>query len=65
VICGGESGIGRRDLDPAWARLIRDQCIAHGVPFFFKQWGGRTSKSGGRILDGRTWDEMPVPGARA
>ena len=38
---------------------IRDQCVAKGVPFFFKQWGGRTSKSGGRTLDGRTWDQMP------
>ena len=65
VICGGESGVGRRDLDPAWARLIRDQCVANGVPFFFKQWGGRTSKSGGRALDGRTWDEMPASRQRA
>ena len=48
MICGGESGHERRDLSPEWARLIRDQCVAKGVPFFFKQWGGRTSKSGGR-----------------
>ena len=60
VICGGESGSERRELSPDWARLIRDQCVAKGVPFFFKQWGGRTSKSGGRTLDGRTWDEMPT-----
>ena len=59
VICGGESGHERRELSPEWARLIRDQCVAKGVPFFFKQWGGRTSKSGGRTLDGRTWDQMP------
>lgn len=59
VICGGESGPGRRDLQPEWARLIRDQCARAGVPFFFKQWGGRTPKAGGRVLDGRTWDEMP------
>jgi len=59
VICGGESGHERRELSPEWARLIRDQCVRMGVPFFFKQWGGRTSKSGGRVLDGRTWDQMP------
>jgi len=59
VICGGESGHERRELSPEWARLIRNQCVRMGVPFFFKQWGGRTSKSGGRVLDGRTWDQMP------
>lgn len=59
VIVGGESGPNVRPTDPAWVRSIRDQCVAARVPFFFKQWGGRTSKSGGRILDGRTWDEMP------
>jgi protein gp37 len=59
VICGGESGHERRELSPEWACLIRDQCVRMGVPFFFKQWGGRTSKSGGRVLDGRTWDQMP------
>jgi len=42
-----------------WVRAIRDQCTAAGVPFFFKQWGGPTPKSGGRLLDGRTWDQMP------
>jgi protein gp37 len=59
VIVGGESGPGHRILDPAWVRAIRDQCLAAGVPFFFKQWGGRTSKSGGRQLDGHAWDQMP------
>ncbi len=59
VIAGGESGGGRRQMAPEWARQIRDQCLAAGVPFFFKQWGGRTPKSLGRVLDGRTWDEMP------
>jgi protein gp37 len=59
VIAGGESGGGRREMAPDWARQIRDQCQAAGVPFFFKQWGGRTPKSNGRLLDGRTWDEMP------
>lgn len=43
-----------------WVRALRDQCVAAGVPFFFKQWGGATAKSGGRLLDGRTWDELPV-----
>ncbi len=59
VIVGGESGPGRRAASPEWVRLVRDQCVAAGVPFFFKQWGGRTPKSRGRLLDGRTWDEMP------
>jgi len=44
----------------AWVRAILDQCVAAGVPFFFKQWGGPTHNSGGRVLDGRTWDEMPA-----
>lgn len=61
VIVGGESGAGRREMDPEWARDIRDQCVGAGVPFFFKQWGGRTPKSRGRLLDGRRWDEMPQP----
>jgi protein gp37 len=60
VIVGGESGPRRRPLDPAWVRQIRDQCRAAGVPFFFKQWGGTTSKAGGRVLDDRLWDEMPA-----
>ncbi len=59
VIVGGESGPGYRAPNPEWVREIRDQCEAQGVPFFFKQWGGPTSKSGGRTLEGRTWDEMP------
>ncbi len=60
VIVGGESGHGHRPMDPDWVRDIRDRCNAAGVAFFFKQWGGRTPKSGGRELDGRTWDEMPA-----
>lgn len=59
VIVGGESGPGARAVDPRWVRKIRDRCIAHGVPFFFKQWGGTRKKLTGRELDGRTWDEMP------
>lgn len=60
VIVGGESGPRARPMDAAWAEEIRDQCLDAGVPFFFKQWGGKTPKAGGRLLDGRTWDEMPA-----
>jgi protein gp37 len=59
VIVGGESGHGARPCDAAWVRSVRDQCQVVGVPFFFKQWGGRNKKKAGRELDGRTWDEMP------
>lgn len=61
VIAGGESGIGHRPIDPTWVRDLRDACKAAQVPFFMKQWGGRTSKSGGRDLDGVIHDAMPVP----
>ena len=61
VIVGGESGPGARPMFPDWARDIRDVCLESGVPFFFKQWGGTRKKRTGRILDGRTWDEMPTP----
>ena len=61
VIVGGESGPRCRPMDPGWARQIRDRCIAYGVPFFFKQWGGTRKKETGRILDGVTWNEMPIP----
>lgn len=60
VIGGGESGIGWRPCDPAWARGLRDRCLEYGVAFFWKQWGGRTPKSGGRLLDGREWSEYPA-----
>jgi protein gp37 len=59
VIVGGESGPGARPMDPDWARSIRDQCVAAGVPFFFKQHGGVNKKKAGRVLDGRIWDEVP------
>jgi len=65
VIVGGESGPRRGPMAAAWAREIRDQCIKAGVPFFFKQWGGRTPKAGGRVLDRKTWDGMPAPLAPA
>jgi protein gp37 len=61
VIVGGESGPGARPMDSSWAVDIRDQCLAAGVPFFFKQWGGIRKKKTGRELEGRTWDEMPAP----
>lgn len=61
VIVGGESGAQARPVDPDWVRDLRDQCQAEDVSFFFKQWGGRTPKAGGRELDGRTWDQMPAP----
>ena len=59
VIVGGESGVRSRPMKPEWVRHIRDECIDAEVPFFFKQWGGRHNKAGGRQLDGRTWDQMP------
>ncbi|MBA3361050.1 MAG: phage Gp37/Gp68 family protein [Acidimicrobiia bacterium] len=59
VIVGGESGPNARAIEEAWIKDIRDQCRATGVPFFFKQWGGRTPKAGGRRLGGRTYDAMP------
>lgn len=59
VIVGGESGPIHRKPDPKWVRDLRDLCVEEEVAFFFKQWGGAISKSGGRLLDGRTWDEMP------
>lgn len=61
VIAGGESGIRHRDLNIDWVRKLRDDCLKSGVPFFFKQVGGRTPKAGGRLLDGRTWSEYPGP----
>ena len=60
VIAGGESGANHRPMLPEWVQLIRDRCGEAGVAFFFKQWGGRTPKAGGRTLDGETWDEMPA-----
>jgi protein gp37 len=65
VIVGGESGPGHRPADPAWIRELRDRCTAAGVAFFFKQWGGPTPTAGGRVLDGRTWDQYLPPWAGA
>jgi protein gp37 len=63
VIAGGESGPRHRPLEEAWVTEIRDACQEAGVAFFFKQWGGRTPKAGGRELAGRTWDQMPLAAA--
>jgi protein gp37 len=60
LIVGGESGARHRPIRPEWVRDLRDAAEASGTAFFFKQWGGRTPKSRGRELDGRTWDEMPI-----
>jgi len=60
AIIGGESGPGARPMEEAWVRDIRDRCLAAGVPFFFKQWGGVHKNRTGRLLDGRSWDEMPL-----
>lgn len=59
VIAGGESGPHHRECKPEWVREIRDQCVTARVPFFFKQWGGAMSKSGGRSLDGKLWSQFP------
>jgi protein gp37 len=59
VIVGGESGPGARPLEKDWVIGIRDQCLKSKVPFFFKQWGGVQKKKAGRLLDGKTWDQMP------
>jgi protein gp37 len=59
AIAGGESGPAARPMNPDWVRSIRDQCVAAGVGFHFKQWGGVQKKQTGRTLDGRTWDELP------
>jgi protein gp37 len=59
AIVGGESGPGARLLEGVWVTDIRDQCLRANVPFFFKQWGGTNKKKAGRVLEGRTWDEMP------
>lgn len=60
VIVGGESGPKARPMKPEWALSMRDICEKHGVPFFFKQWGGRTPKSGGRLLEGVEHNATPA-----
>ena len=65
VIVGGESGPGARPIEREWVAEVRDRCLREGVPFFFKQWGGTNKKRTGRLLDGRTWDQMPCPVGQA
>jgi len=54
-----ETDLGARPFEQVWVTEIRDQCLRANVPFFFKQWGGTNKKKAGRVLEGRTWDEMP------
>jgi len=60
AIVGGESGPGARPMLKEWVTEIRDRCAEAGVPFFFKQWGGVNKKKAGRMLDGQTYDAMPL-----
>ena len=60
AIVGGESGPGARPMATEWVLDIKDQCQQKGVPFFFKQWGGSNKKKAGRLLEGRTWDQLPL-----
>ena len=64
LIAGGESGHRHRPMKREWVNALRDHCLEADVAFFFKQWGGRTSKSGGRLLEEREWNEMPKPQVR-
>ncbi len=59
LIAGGESGAKHRTVREEWLLELRDKCLDEDVAFFFKQWGGMRPKSGGRMLDGREWNEMP------
>ena len=61
LIAGGESGAQHRAVKEPWLTELRDECLGAGVAFFFKQWGGRRSKSGGRLLVGQEWSQMPKP----
>ncbi len=60
VVVGGESGPKARPVSSLWVEDIRDQCLTAQIPFFFKQWGGFNKKKAGRMLDGRTWDDLPA-----
>lgn len=65
AIVGGESGPGARPMEADWVVDLRNQCQRAGVPFFFKQWGGTNKRRTGRMLENRTWDDMPVVAAVA
>lgn len=60
VIVGGESGRNPRPMNVDWVLDIQNQCKISNTKFFFKQWGGTNKKKSGRLLEGRTYDEMPV-----
>jgi protein gp37 len=60
AIVGGESGPHARDMEEAWVLQLKRLCRLHGTAFFFKQWGGTNKKATGRLLKGRTYDEMPA-----
>ena len=64
LISGGESGPKHRPVKKEWLTDLRDQCVDEKVAYFFKQWGGLRPKTGGRLLDGREWNEMPDVGSR-
>ena len=59
VIVGGESGRKPRPIKAEWVKDIQNQCENVNVAFFFKQWGGTNKKKNGRLLNGRTYNEMP------
>ena len=59
AIVGGESGPRAREMKPEWVDEIETMCRSSGTAFFFKQWGGKNKKAAGRILNGKTYDEMP------
>lgn len=61
AIVGGESGPKARPMKEEWVLEIKDQCFNAGVSFFFKQWGGTNKKKAGRLLEGRTWNDLPAP----
>jgi protein gp37 len=65
VIAGGESGPRARPMKEEWVKSARDQCVRQGVPFFFKQWGGIRPKAGGRLLEGKEWNEFPRLSSRS
>ena len=60
VIVGGESGPNARLIERNWVVEIKNQCVDNTIPFFFKQWGGINKKKNGRLLEGRTWNQMPT-----
>ena len=60
VIVGGESGRFARTMEAAWVHSLLAQCREQEVAFFFKQWGGTNKKIAGRLLNGQTYDELPI-----